>query len=76
MALEEPDPEGWMPLSLRPLNQRLLDEGRRQLAEGTAREAGETLREALSLWRGAPLADFRIAHRAPGRPSTRSRTPT
>ena len=27
MALEEPDPEGWLPLSLRLLNQRLCDEG-------------------------------------------------
>jgi ATP-dependent DNA helicase RecQ len=27
LAVEEPDPEGWMPLSLRLLNQRLLDEG-------------------------------------------------
>ena len=27
LALEEPDPEGWMPLSLRLLNQRLCDEG-------------------------------------------------
>jgi ATP-dependent DNA helicase RecQ len=26
LALESPDPEGWMPLSLRQLNQRLLDE--------------------------------------------------
>ena len=27
LALEEPDPEGWMPLSLRLLNQRLCNEG-------------------------------------------------
>ncbi len=27
LAIEEPDPEGWLPLSLRHLNQRLLDEG-------------------------------------------------
>src|SRR6266700_2825158 len=27
MALAEPDPEGWVPLSLRLLNQRLCDEG-------------------------------------------------
>ena len=27
LATEEPDPEGWMPLSLRLLNQRLCDEG-------------------------------------------------
>ena len=26
LATEEPDPEGWMPLSLRLVNQRLLDE--------------------------------------------------
>lgn len=27
LAEAEPEPEGWLPLSLRPLNQRLLDEG-------------------------------------------------
>ncbi|HVV73478.1 MAG TPA: UvrD-helicase domain-containing protein, partial [Verrucomicrobiae bacterium] len=27
LALEEPDPEGWLPLSLRLLNQRLLEQG-------------------------------------------------
>jgi len=27
LAVEEPDAEGWMPLSLRPLNQRLRDDG-------------------------------------------------
>lgn len=27
LALEEPDPEGWMPLSMRLLNQRLCDDG-------------------------------------------------
>jgi ATP-dependent DNA helicase RecQ len=27
LAIEQPDPEGWMPLSLRLVNQRLLDEG-------------------------------------------------
>lgn len=38
--------------------ERLLDEGRTLLAGGDAKGAGETLREALALWRGAPLADF------------------
>ncbi len=37
----------------------LLAEGRRLLEEGHAREAGDALRQALSLWRGEPLADFR-----------------
>jgi len=27
LSVEEPDPEGWMPLLLRPLNQKLLNEG-------------------------------------------------
>jgi DNA-binding SARP family transcriptional activator/tetratricopeptide (TPR) repeat protein len=38
--------------------ERLAGEGRRALAAGDAATAGERLREALSLWRGAPLADF------------------
>jgi DNA-binding SARP family transcriptional activator len=38
--------------------ERLLDEGRRRLTEGQAEQAGSTLREALGLWHGAPLADF------------------
>ncbi|HEU5277819.1 MAG TPA: AfsR/SARP family transcriptional regulator [Gaiellaceae bacterium] len=37
--------------------ERLLDEGRNLLAAGDAERAGETLRAALALWRGAPLAD-------------------
>src|SRR5690242_19519508 len=36
----------------------LLDDGRRLLGEGDARQAGELLRKALALWRGPPLADF------------------
>ena len=36
----------------------LLDRGRRLLADGEPREAGELLREALALWRGPALADF------------------
>jgi DNA-binding SARP family transcriptional activator/tetratricopeptide (TPR) repeat protein len=36
----------------------LLDEGRQALAAGDARSARATLDEALSLWRGAPLADL------------------
>jgi predicted ATPase/class 3 adenylate cyclase len=39
--------------------ERLLAEGRRLLDEGAAAQAGEVLREALALWRGEPLADFR-----------------
>jgi YVTN family beta-propeller protein len=38
--------------------QRLVEEGRRALAAGEPERAGTTLREALALWRGAPLADF------------------
>ena len=37
----------------------LFAEGRRLLEESQAREAGDALRQALSLWRGEPLADFR-----------------
>jgi predicted ATPase/DNA-binding SARP family transcriptional activator len=37
---------------------RLCDEGRSRLADGDAAGAAETLRAALSLWRGAPLADL------------------
>jgi len=38
--------------------ERLLVEGRKLLAEGEAAPAAETLRAALTLWRGPPLADF------------------
>jgi predicted ATPase/DNA-binding SARP family transcriptional activator len=38
--------------------ERLVDEGRSLLARGLAAEASERLHEALSLWRGPPLADF------------------
>jgi DNA-binding SARP family transcriptional activator/ABC-type branched-subunit amino acid transport system substrate-binding protein len=38
-----------------------LDEGRRALARGDAATASETLREALALWRGPALAEFRYA---------------
>jgi len=38
--------------------ERLLDEGRRALADARAAEAGELLREALGLWRGPALADL------------------
>jgi len=38
--------------------QRLLDSGRDRLAQGDAEAAAQTLRKALSLWRGPPLADF------------------
>jgi DNA-binding SARP family transcriptional activator len=36
----------------------LFDEGRRALAADDVRLAAATLRDALSLWRGPPLADF------------------
>jgi DNA-binding SARP family transcriptional activator len=36
----------------------LLSEGQRLLATGKPADAAETLREALALWRGPPLADF------------------
>jgi DNA-binding SARP family transcriptional activator/streptogramin lyase len=39
----------------------LLDEGRELLASGEAERAAETLRAALGLWRGPPLADFASA---------------
>ena len=38
--------------------ERLLDEGRNRLADGQAEPAAVTLREALGLWYGPPLADF------------------
>ena len=38
--------------------ERLAEQGRRALGEGRAEAAAEALREALSLWRGAPLADL------------------
>lgn len=38
--------------------ERLVDEGRSLLARGLAGDASTRLREALSLWRGPPLADF------------------
>jgi DNA-binding SARP family transcriptional activator/tetratricopeptide (TPR) repeat protein len=39
--------------------ERLLAGGRQELAAGRAEEAARTLRQALSLWRGPALADFR-----------------
>jgi DNA-binding SARP family transcriptional activator len=38
--------------------ERLVDEGRSLLARGLASDASQRLRDALSLWRGAALADF------------------
>ncbi len=38
--------------------ERLTDEGRRLLEEGRAEHAARTLRSALELWRGEPLADL------------------
>jgi len=38
--------------------ERLVDEGRSLLARGLAADASKRLRDALSLWRGAALADF------------------
>ncbi len=36
----------------------LVERGREQLAAGDANNAASTLRSALAVWRGAPLADF------------------
>jgi DNA-binding SARP family transcriptional activator len=36
----------------------LFEEGRRALAAGDARRAAPTLRDAMAVWRGPPLADF------------------
>jgi DNA-binding SARP family transcriptional activator len=41
--------------------ERMLDEGRKLLTAGDAERAGETLRGALALWRGAPLVDLAAA---------------
>ena len=38
--------------------ERLVDEGRSLLARGLTADASDRLRDALSLWRGPPLADF------------------
>jgi DNA-binding SARP family transcriptional activator len=38
--------------------EELLAEGRDALGAGAVENAAETLREALALWRGSPLADF------------------
>jgi DNA-binding SARP family transcriptional activator/ABC-type branched-subunit amino acid transport system substrate-binding protein len=38
--------------------ERLLERGRALLAAGDPAAAAEVLREAIGLWRGAPLADF------------------
>jgi YVTN family beta-propeller protein len=38
--------------------QTLLDEGRAAIGAGEPESAAETLRRALDLWRGPPLADF------------------
>ena len=38
--------------------ERLAAEGRRQLGDGDAAGAAATLRDALALWRGRPLADL------------------
>ena len=38
--------------------ERLVDEGRSLLARGRPADASERIRDALSLWRGPPLADF------------------
>lgn len=38
--------------------ERLIEEGHRALDHGRRRTAGQLFREALALWRGAPLADL------------------
>src|SRR5215211_6579533 len=45
--------------------ERLVEDGRRALAEGRAEQAGRLLREALALWRGPPLADLAFEPFAP-----------
>ena len=40
--------------------ERLLDAGRRALADGQADQAAMSLRQALALWRGPPLADLSL----------------
>jgi WD40 repeat protein/DNA-binding SARP family transcriptional activator len=40
------------------LFEQYVHEGRRELAAGQAEQAGDILRRALSLWRGAPLAEL------------------
>jgi DNA-binding SARP family transcriptional activator/Tfp pilus assembly protein PilF len=67
-ALADPDvlvttPAGYV-LRVRPGEldadrfQRLMDDGRRRLAAGRAEAASAAFREALSLWRGQPLAEL------------------
>ena len=46
--------------------ERLLAEGRAALQAGEASRAAETLREALVLFRGEPLSDFRYEPFAQG----------
>jgi DNA-binding SARP family transcriptional activator len=41
--------------------EQLVDEGREQLGAGAAEAAAERLRQALELWRGPALAEFRSA---------------
>ncbi len=38
--------------------ERLFDDARRALARGDLQTAGETLRQALAMWRGPPLSEF------------------
>ena len=47
----------WEEIDLRRF-EHLSEDGRRALATGAPALAAETLRQALELWRGAPLADF------------------
>jgi YVTN family beta-propeller protein len=46
--------------------ERIVGEGRRALAAGEPARAADTLRQALDLWRGPPLAD--LAHEAFAQP--------
>jgi DNA-binding SARP family transcriptional activator len=46
--------------------ERLRTDARQAIADGDPREAAEKLREALSLWRGPPLADLAPKQFAPG----------
>ena len=45
--------------------ERLVEDGRRALAQARAEEAAGLLREALELWRGPPLADLAFEPFAP-----------
>jgi ATP-dependent DNA helicase RecQ len=63
LAVEEPDPEGWMPLHLRSLNQKLLEEG----CETSPDLLRSLLKSVREDWRGhtggQPAIDLRYINR-------------